>query len=52
MFVNEISKNMYTKFFVPKTNSKNKSTGKNNIEKQKEQRTFWESIQKLKPLVK
>ncbi len=52
MIINKISKDIYKKFFITKTNSQTENNNKNNIDKSKEQRTFWESIQKLRPLVK
>ncbi len=52
MFIDKISKNIYTKFFNTKTNSTNKNTKNNKNNLPEEKRTFWESIQKLKPLVK
>ena len=52
MIVSKISKNIYDKFFVNKKNSQSKNEYRNNIDKSKEQKTYWESIQKLKPLVK
>ena len=51
MFIRSVTKNFYTKFLKPQINSSdnNKKVISNN---EKEKKTFWESIQKLKPLVK